>query len=177
MKLAFDILPILGVTTGVTLEEKGFVRILEVLRHFFPGINTVGAGSARIRDIAVKEIFRQYPILRIITPLPEDQKLHDDWISRVTSVLPSKIELEGPYVSGSLETETEKQKIYILSVKGFEHYNISVHGTLKQAKEEVERLEQLSFVWTEHNAHGSYWESNRSPATAKIFYIEEFEVQ
>ena len=59
MSREFPTLAVLGVYTGIVLEDGGFAGIHEVLDHLYPGITTIGC--AVMAEQAQAELLRQHP--------------------------------------------------------------------------------------------------------------------
>ena len=88
----FGTLGVLGVVTGIVLEERGFGTIHEVMDHLFPGIMTIGCAVMSIR--ARDEILRQHPEFAALPECtPENwQQWAEDAIKRFGQT----IDISGP---------------------------------------------------------------------------------
>lgn len=91
-KKSFRITPIMGVVSGIVLEDGGWVDMQEVMNHFFPGIMTMGA--VVMSPVAKEAILEQHPFLASV-PLPTPAT-YKQWVQEEMSKLPAYLDLEGP---------------------------------------------------------------------------------
>lgn len=89
---SFPIFPVMGVVTGIVLEENGFQGIHELMDHFFPGIMTMGA--AIMMPVAKEEILKQHPFLKDISECTKDN--YKKWIEEEMKKLPAFLDITGP---------------------------------------------------------------------------------
>ncbi len=87
---AFSTLAVMGVSSGLLLEEGGFGKIHEVFDHFYPGIMTMGVAAMSSR--AAAEVDRQVP--NMVHPHPGEK--WQTFAKRGLVVLGDTIELSGP---------------------------------------------------------------------------------
>lgn len=89
---SFPIFPVMGVVTGIVLEENGFQGIHELMDHFFPGIMTMGA--AIMMPVAKEEILKQHPFLKDIAECTKDN--YKKWVEEEMKKLPAFLDITGP---------------------------------------------------------------------------------
>lgn len=89
---SFPIFPVMGVVTGIVLEENGFLGIHELMDHFFPGIMTMGA--AIMMPVAKEEILKQHPFLKDVAECTKDN--YKKWVEEEMKKLPAFLDITGP---------------------------------------------------------------------------------
>lgn len=87
----FPTLAVMGVLTGIVLEERGFGGIHEVFDFFYPGIMTLGV--AAMSPKAAAEVKRQLPE----APEMEEGEDYRVYAKRAIKALGKTVSLTGPH--------------------------------------------------------------------------------
>lgn len=92
MMKQFSTLAVLGVATGIVLEDGGFSGIHEVMDHFYPGIMTLGC--AAMSEQAAREVKRQIPHISALGPCTSEN--WKEYAGRAVDVLGERLSIDGP---------------------------------------------------------------------------------
>lgn len=102
---SFPTKSVLGVATGIVLEQGGFAGIHEVMDYLFPGIMTIGC--AVMADRAAFEIRRQLPeVAEIASSCPRGDAVLA-WADEAQKQLGSTLPIIGPFME-SPDAEAEQ---------------------------------------------------------------------
>lgn len=111
---SFKTVTVLGIYSGLVLEEGGFGGMHEVMDHFYPGIMTMGA--AMMGERGAKEVVRQHPEL-VKVGLPKGSPYEGKhsklgwkaWRDKALASLPPTLKLKGPLEVDHTEIRAEIQ--------------------------------------------------------------------